>query len=164
MSPGHEPKQAGVISMEKAMEIPGELWKLASIIVCTVDRVTDLEACLQSLRPFRSAVAEVIVVANGPHPAAAAEVARRHHARLVMEPILGVSRARNAGIRAATGNILAFLDDDSVADPDWLPLLLAPFVTPKCTRRWEAFLPKRSPTRSAKPSIISIARSSRNRK
>ena len=113
------------------MEIPGELLKQTSIIVCTVDRLTDLEECLKSLRPFRAAVAEIIVVNNGPHLAAVEEIAKRHDARVVTEPQRGVSRARNAGIRAATGNILAFLDDDSVADPNWLPLLLTPFRDPQ---------------------------------
>src|SRR5208283_5039376 len=108
------------------MEVPGELLKQASIIVCTVDRLTDLEECLKSLRPFSATVAEIIVVNNGPHLAAVDEVARHHGARVVTEPRRGVSRARNAGIRAATGKIMAFLDDDSLADPDWLPLLLAP--------------------------------------
>lgn len=109
------------------MEIVDELLKQTSIIVCTVDRLTDLEECLNSLRPFRTALAEIIVVNNGPHLAAVGQVAERHRARVVTEPQRGVSRARNAGIRAATGNILAFLDDDSVADPNWLPRLLAPF-------------------------------------
>ncbi len=63
--------------------------------------------------------------------AAVEEVAERHGARVVTEPRRGVSRARNAGIRAAAGNILAFLDDDSVAAPDWLPLLLAPLGNPQ---------------------------------
>jgi GT2 family glycosyltransferase len=93
--------------------------------------MTDLEECLKSLRPFMAAVAESIVVNNGPHLAAVEEVAKRHGARLVTEPQRGVSRARNAGIRAAAGNIMAFLDDDSVAAPDWLPLLLAPFHDPQ---------------------------------
>ncbi len=113
------------------MEVLGELLKQTSIIVCTVDRMTDLEECLKSLRPFRAAVAEIIVVNNGPYLAAVEEVARRHDARLVTEPQRGVSRARNAGILAAAGNIMAFLDDDSVADPNWLPLLLAPFRDPQ---------------------------------
>jgi GT2 family glycosyltransferase len=113
------------------MEIPGELLKQASIIVCTVDRLTDLDECLKSLRPFCAAVADIIVVNNGPHLTAVQEVAGRHGARVVTEPQRGVSRARNAGIRGATGNILAFLDDDSVADPDWLPLLLTPFRDPQ---------------------------------
>ena len=73
----------------------------------------------------------IIVVNNGPHLAAVEEIAQRHGARVVREPQRGVSRARNAGIRAATGNILAFLDDDSVADPHWLPLLLTPFRDPE---------------------------------
>lgn len=113
------------------MEIPGELPNPVSIIVCTVDRLTDLEECLKSLRPFRTAVVEIIVVNNGPHLAAVEEVAKRHSATVVTEPQLGVSRARNTGIRAATGRILAFLDDDSVADPNWLPLLLTPLRDPQ---------------------------------
>ncbi|HXW13030.1 MAG TPA: glycosyltransferase [Terriglobia bacterium] len=109
------------------MEMADELLKQTSIIVCTTDRLTDLEECLKSLQPFRAAVAEIIVVNNGPHLAAVEQVAQRHRARVVTEPQRGVSRARNAGVRTATGNILAFLDDDSVADPNWLPFLLAPF-------------------------------------
>ena len=107
------------------MEMADELLKQTSIIVCTTDRLTDLEECLKSLQPFRAAVAEIIVVNNGPHLAAVEQVAQRHRARVVTEPQRGVSRARNAGVRTATGNILAFLDDDSVADPNWLPFLLA---------------------------------------
>lgn len=109
------------------MEIPSQLMNQTSIIVCTVDRLRDLELCLESLQPFRLAVAEIVVVNNGPHLAAVEEVAKRRGVRVVTELQPGVSRARNAGVRAATGKILAFLDDDSVADPDWLPCLLAPF-------------------------------------
>jgi GT2 family glycosyltransferase len=125
------PAKVAHLSQEEEMEIPGELLKQTSIIVCTVDRLTDLEECLKSLRPFRAAVADIIVVNNGPHLAAVEEVGKRHDARVVTEPQRGVSRARNNGIRAATGNVLAFLDDDSVADPNWLPLLLTPFRDPQ---------------------------------
>jgi GT2 family glycosyltransferase len=108
-------------------EDPGELFKLTSIIICTVDRLADLERCLASVHPFQATGAEVMVVNNGPHGAAVEEIANRNGARVIAVAQRGVSRSRNAGIRAATGNLLAFLDDDSVADPDWLPLLLTPF-------------------------------------
>ena len=130
-NPRVEPDPANVNMLEGEMEIPGELLKQTSIIVCTVDRLTDLEACLKSLLPFQAAVADVIVVNNGPHVAAVEEVARRHGAVVVNESQRGVSRARNAGIRAATGSIMAFLDDDSVADPNWLPLLIDPLLDPQ---------------------------------
>lgn len=113
------------------MEITDELLKNTSIIVCTVDRMADLEDCLKSMRPFQAAVADIIVVNNGPHFTAVQEVAQRHGAKVVTEPQRGVSRARNAGIRAAKGSIVAFLDDDSVADPNWLPLLLSPLSNPQ---------------------------------
>lgn len=108
-----------------------ELLKQASIIVCTVDRLPDLETCLESLLPFSTAGAEIIVVNNGPRGEPAAEIAQRHQARVVAESRRGVSRARNAGIRAAMGSIVAFLDDDSTADMNWLPRLLAPFHNPE---------------------------------
>lgn len=42
----------------------------------------------------------------------------------------GASATRNSGVRAADGNILAFLDDDAVAQPGWLKNLIAPLARP----------------------------------
>lgn len=111
------------------MEELDKLIRQTSIVIPTVDRLADLERCLASLRPFPAA--EVVIANNGPHGGAIEEIAKRNNARVVTEPQRGVSRARNAGARAAAGTIVAFLDDDSVADPEWLPLLLAPFTDPQ---------------------------------
>jgi GT2 family glycosyltransferase len=113
------------------MEPPGQLQAETSIIICTLDRPADLARCLESLQPFRPAVAEILIVNNGPRLAPVAEIARRFGARVVTEARRGVSRARNAGIRAATGSIIAFLDDDTLADANWIPLLVAPFRDPQ---------------------------------
>jgi GT2 family glycosyltransferase len=40
--------------------------------------------------------------------------------RYVYEPRVGIATAKNTGIRAASGEILAFTDDDAVVDPQWL--------------------------------------------
>lgn len=119
----------GTAKSEVTIARYGELLKTTSIIVCTVDRLRDLEACLKSLLPFSAAGAEIIVVNNGPREEVSA-VAARHNTCVITEPKRGVSQARNAGIRAAKGTIVAFLDDDSTADLDWLPLLVAPFQNP----------------------------------
>jgi GT2 family glycosyltransferase len=113
------------------MAISDELSKQTSIIVCTVDRLKELDECLKSLGAFTLGGAEIIVVNNGPNVAEVAEIAKRHNARAVNEPKHGVSHARNAGIREAAGKILTFLDDDSVAAPEWLTCLLAPLVEPQ---------------------------------
>ena len=42
----------------------------------------------------------------------------------------GASATRNSGVRAADGSILAFLDDDAVAQPGWLQSLIAPLARP----------------------------------
>jgi glycosyltransferase involved in cell wall biosynthesis len=49
-------------------------------------------------------------------------------ASLVHEPVPGATRARNAGISRASGDIVAFVDDDVVPDPGWLARLVAPLV------------------------------------
>jgi len=99
-------------------------------VIATFDRPDDLRACLRSLicqtstRPV-----EIIVVDN--HPASGLTpgvVAEFPRARLVTEPRQGLSYARNAGIRAATGEIIVATDDDVVMPPDWLEKLLAPFA------------------------------------
>jgi glycosyltransferase involved in cell wall biosynthesis len=52
--------------------------------------------------------------------------------RYVFEPQQGLSRARNAGIRAARGEIVAFIDDDVIAEPSWLRNLTASLHDGKC--------------------------------
>jgi glucosyl-dolichyl phosphate glucuronosyltransferase len=51
-----------------------------------------------------------------------------HRVRYVFEPKQGLSRARNAGIREAQGDVIAFTDDDVTVDPNWLANLTAPLI------------------------------------
>ncbi|MBZ5669415.1 MAG: glycosyltransferase [Acidobacteriia bacterium] len=102
-----------------------------SIIVCTIGRPEALEACVSSLEPFQAQGAEVVVVYNRPANHALEEIRVRHQVRVVDEPRRGLGSARNAGIRASTGTVLAFLDDDARADPNWIPRLLAPLADPE---------------------------------
>ena len=66
---------------------------------------------------------EVIVVDNASRDATA-RVADAHGARVVHEPIPNRSRARNAGIAAARGELVAFTDADCVTTPGWLEAFL----------------------------------------
>ena len=70
----------------------------------------------QTLAPERF---EVIVVDNASSDATA-RVARAAGAHVVHEPVPNRSRARNAGIAAARGELVAFTDGDCVAEPGWL--------------------------------------------
>ena len=120
-----------VTNPKPEVETSGDLLNETSIVVCTVDRLQDLECCLKSLLPFSAAGAEVIVVNNGPRAAEVSAIAARYNAGVIRARRRGVSRARNAAIHAAKGSIMAFLDDDSTADPDWLPRLVSPFQNPE---------------------------------
>src|SRR5436309_965325 len=46
------------------------------------------------------------------------------HFKVIHQPNRGLSTARNAGLRAATGEVIAYTDSDCFADPDWLTLLV----------------------------------------
>ena len=100
-----------------------------SVVVATCDRPTDLARCLESLVMQRTPrPLEIIVVDN--HPASgvtAPVVAGFPGVRLVDEPRGGLSYARNAGILAAAGDIVATTDDDAVCAPEWVERLVAPF-------------------------------------
>ncbi len=87
-----------------------------SIVIATKDRAAYLDRALASLAAQRGAPPfEVIVVDNGSRDATA-EVARRHapalDLQLVREPQPNRGRARNAGVRAASGTHVVFVDDD----------------------------------------------------
>jgi hypothetical protein len=108
----------------------------ASVIVCTRDRAAELDRCLTAVLGQDYPDFEVIVVDNAPASDAAAElVARRNAAgtrgvplRRIVEPCPGLSRARNAGLAAASGTVVAYLDDDTCPDRHWLAELARGFT------------------------------------
>ena len=112
-----------------AARAEGEPRPEISILLPTCDRSALLERCLDALlRQRTTRTFEVIVIDNATHSGHASEsVTRFPRVRLITEPRRGLSYARNAGIRAARGEIVAFTDDDTQAAPDWLENLVAPF-------------------------------------
>ncbi len=102
----------------------------ASVIVPTRNRADRLDACLAALahQTLPAEQFEILVVDNGSTDATAERITlwadRRPGLQRVEAPEPGVSRARNAGIAAARGELLAFVDDDAVPEPSWLATLL----------------------------------------
>jgi len=105
-----------------------------SVVVCTYSerRWNELVAAVQSLRRQHVAPGEIVVAVDNNAPLAA-------RARDALPDVVvvenrdrrGLSSTRNAGIAAAQGEIVAFLDDDAVAQPDWLANLVAWYEDPR---------------------------------
>ena len=108
----------------------------ASVIICTRDRAERLDSCLTAVLRQVYPDFEVIVVDNVPVGQAVADlVARRNVAgtagvplRRIVEHRPGLSWARNTGLHAATGQIVAYLDDDEHPDQHWLAELVRGFT------------------------------------
>lgn len=97
-----------------------------SLVICTRGRPRQLEACLDRVRRLSGAATwELVVVDNGPGDAAS-DVLRRyqreasHPLTVVVESKPGLGRARNRGWRAATGELIAFTDDDCYPAEDYV--------------------------------------------
>ncbi|MGH3249216.1 MAG: glycosyltransferase family 2 protein [Trebonia sp.] len=101
-----------------------------SVVVCTRDRPDQIKQCLSRLAKQKYPRYEVVVVDNAPTSDALLKVVEGQVAegpagagakfRYCVEPRPGLSWARNAGIAAATSDIIAFLDDDEEPDEHWL--------------------------------------------
>lgn len=102
-----------------------------SIVVATRDRPDMLARCIDSLISMQYPHFEVVVVDNAPRDDRArgliAERFADHNVRYEVEPCPGVSRARNSGFRVAEGELVAFIDDDEVADSLWIDALVSGF-------------------------------------
>jgi peptidoglycan/xylan/chitin deacetylase (PgdA/CDA1 family)/glycosyltransferase involved in cell wall biosynthesis len=96
-----------------------------SVVIPTVGRPRYVVELVRSLLDGDVAPDEVIVVDNRPADPATKQALDRDLAdeprvRYLAEPVAGASQARNTGLRAARGDLVAFLDDDVVADRTWL--------------------------------------------
>jgi cellulose synthase/poly-beta-1,6-N-acetylglucosamine synthase-like glycosyltransferase len=92
-----------------------------SVVVPMRDAEATLPALLAALMPQIAARsdAELIVVDNGSSDRSA-ELAGEAGARVLHEARPGASAARNAGVRAAQGELIVFLDSDCIPRPGWL--------------------------------------------
>jgi len=95
-----------------------------TVVVCTRERPAALAACLESLLAQEYPRLRILVVDNAPDGDAtrrvAAATAERGPVEYVVEPLPGLSNARNRAVAAAPGEILAWIDDDELADRYWL--------------------------------------------
>lgn len=95
-----------------------------SVIIPSRDRRSCVEALLADIGGQTLLPHEVIVVDQSPQPYGTLE-----GARVVRDEGRGPCRARNAGARVASGDILVFLDDDARVEPAFTEVLCEPIVT-----------------------------------
>ena len=101
-----------------------------SVVVPAYNEEALLGRCLDSLAAQDCAAPfEIIVVDNGSTDRTVS-VARAHGVRVLVEPTKGVCFARQAGTLAAAAPLVANLDADSVAPPDWLARAVADLAAP----------------------------------
>jgi GT2 family glycosyltransferase len=133
----------------------GSAAEAVSVVVCgyTLDRWDSLAAGVRSLGGQTLAPAEVVVVVdhNPELLARAVECLPRELPRvrvIASRNQRGLSGARNTGVAATAGPIVAFLDDDAIAEPDWIERLVAPYADASvmatgsvCVAAWEGGRP-----------------------
>ena len=98
-----------------------------SVVIPCLNDAGPLEACLRSLAGQLAPPDEIIVVDNGCTDNSA-EVAARFGARVIVEPAPGIPAAASAGYDAATGDVIARCDADSVLPADWLRRIAVAFA------------------------------------
>jgi glycogen(starch) synthase len=121
--PGSEPKRLVVIISAVEDNVLS-----FSVVISTYNRALTLVDTLTSLERQTFKNFEVIVV-NGPSTDETLEILSRFQGRLTALETKNrnLSESRNIGISASHGDVVAFLDDDAVADPNWLRDLAVPY-------------------------------------
>lgn len=101
-----------------------------SVVIVSRARPAALRRCLLGVAQLFYHPFEVVVVADATGRTALRGLPEAAHIKLVAFDEANISAARNAGIAAAAGEVVAFIDDDSVPEPTWLTYLAAAFADP----------------------------------
>jgi O-antigen biosynthesis protein len=102
-------------------------WPKVSVVVCAYNAAATLADNLSSLARLDYPSLELIVVNDGSTDATQ-QIAERFEARIISVPNGGLSAARNLGLHAASGEIVAYTDADTRVDRDWLSHLVQPLL------------------------------------
>lgn len=123
-----KPKAAFAVVQKKFAEAPyfplPRTPQVSVVVACYNDGRT-LQACLDSLTRLNYPAYQVIVVDDGSTDITAQVASLYKTFRVIRQEHKGLSVARNTGIYAADGEVIAFTDADCQADEDWLYYLMS---------------------------------------
>jgi len=125
---------------EKDSYIYEKNFPLVSVAVCTRNRAENLELCIDSLLKLKYPNLEIIIIDNAPYDFSTRNIVKQfcekikctgisktHKMKYFCESIPGLDWARNRAVKEAEGEILAFTDDDVVADEYWIDEMVKVF-------------------------------------
>jgi ABC-type multidrug transport system fused ATPase/permease subunit/glycosyltransferase involved in cell wall biosynthesis len=102
-------------------------WPRVSVVVCSFNGSATIRDTMEGLQKLEYPDYEVIVVNDGSTDQTP-EIVAEYPVRLISTENRGLSNARNTGCEAATGEIVAYIDDDAWPDPHWLHYLALEFL------------------------------------
>jgi hypothetical protein len=109
---------------------PKRATHVLAAVICTYNRYDVLPGAIESLlaQDIAEGDLDILVIDNSPDQVAARKWADKYEGtrvRYLLEPIPGLSNARNVGAEACAAKYVAYIDDDAVAAPDWARNLVA---------------------------------------
>ena len=123
-----KPALAAIHQVFAQVPFPPDLpWPRISVVVCSRNGSRTLKDTCEGLQQLVYPNYETIVVNDGSTDHTEA-IAREYGFRVITTENRGLSGARNIGMEAATGDIVAYIDDDARPDPHWLTYLAATFL------------------------------------
>jgi glycosyltransferase involved in cell wall biosynthesis len=101
---------------------------MVSVVICAYNAERTMRPCLESLKKLDYPNFEVVIVDDGSRDRTAEISMDFPEFRLIRQPNKGLSVARNVGMHAARGEIIAYTDSDCVVDPHWLTLMIRSMI------------------------------------
>jgi glycosyltransferase involved in cell wall biosynthesis len=125
-----QPKKALATVAARFAELPfatTRTWPKISVVVCSYNGSATIGQTLAALERLDYPDYEIIVIDDGSTDTTSA-IALKHNVRLIKTTNNGLSAARNLGMNEATGEIVAYIDDDAYPDPHWLKYLASNLI------------------------------------
>jgi cellulose synthase/poly-beta-1,6-N-acetylglucosamine synthase-like glycosyltransferase len=125
-----QPKPALAVVRDAFTDVPFPSaldWPRVSVVVCTHNGARTIRGCCEGLCALEYPNFEVLVVDDGSTDQTAS-IASEYGFRVIRIDHGGLSHARNTGLKEASGEIVAYIDDDAYPDSHWLSYVVSTFL------------------------------------